>query len=319
MILVTGCTGFVGRRVLRDLLLQGLDVRPFLHSNASTSRQSAGPNGSFSGDILEPSSLTSAMKGVTQVVHLVATIREHGSFTFSKVNHEGTRNVVEAAYSAGVKHLVYLSGIEVSDDPRFPFLRSKWMAEQEIIRSGIPYTILRSSILFGRGDEFLSMIASLIKVFPIIPVAGNGQSIFQPLSADDISRCIGLALEQPRFRNQLIEIGGDQFFTYNQMIDLAAGTLGKKPIKLHIPMSLIRFIVRLMELSTHHLPVTSHQLDLLRVPNYTTQHSLEEWFGFAPRRLQTHMDYLGQITLLECLKAIIGISAVAEHTKRPLE
>ena len=92
------------------------------------------------------------MAGVAAVVHLVGIIRERRpSSTFAAVNHGGTRNVAEAAKAAGVKHVVYVSALGARDDARFPYARSKWLGEEEVIGSGVPYTILRPSILFGGG------------------------------------------------------------------------------------------------------------------------------------------------------------------------
>ena len=179
------------------------------------------------GSVQDPASLAEAMAGVDAVVHLVGIIRERRpSTTFAAVNHGGTRNVAEAARAAGVKHVVYVSALGARDDAGYPYARSKWQGEQEVMGSGVPYTILRPSILFGEGDEFFNTLAALVKMLPLVPVAGSGANRFQPIAADDVARCVATAVLQEAYHGRVIEVGGPRHYTYRELLRVVANVLG---------------------------------------------------------------------------------------------
>ena len=306
MILVTGSTGFVGRRVVAELRARGHAVRCLVHTPArSEVIQGDGVEISY-GDVLDPSSLVPALEGVSDVVHLVAVIREKGSLTFRRVNHLGTRNVVEAARAAGVERLVYLSGIGASDNPRLRFLYFKGQAEQEVAQGGMAYTILRPSLLFGEGDEFFNTLAGLVKAMPAVPIAGDGQALFQPMAVDELARCVALCFEQEELANQVVELGGPEHLTYDRLIDLVAETLGVRRVKMHVPLPLMRRIVQLMELTLPRPPATTQQLDLLSIENTTGLDNVERWFGFRPRPVRGNIDYIQRLSYRDALGTAFG-------------
>ena len=99
--------------------------------------------------------------------------------------------------------IVLASTIGASSDPTIPYLYSRWMAEEEAARSPVPHTILRFSIAFGKGDEFLNRIAALVKASPLVPVAGDGAARFQPIAVEDVARCLTTALERDDMADDL--------------------------------------------------------------------------------------------------------------------
>ena len=234
-------------------------------------------------DVTDVDSVKAAMDGVDGVVHLVAIIREQGSFTFERVNHQGTANVAAAAREAGVRSFVQLSAIGATDDQKLPYLQSKWRGEQAIVQSGVPYTILRGSILFGEGDEFINTLAGVVKAFPLVPVAGNGRVRFQPIHVQDVAQCIVQALEREDLRGQTIEVGGPSYLTYDQILDTIATTCGRRRWKAHVPVPLMRGLVKVMERTLPHPPATSHQLSMLAFDNIAQVDTVEQVFGFTPR------------------------------------
>jgi NADH dehydrogenase len=135
MILVTGATGFVGRRVVRALASGGHAVRALVHTESSARVLPARDVELARGDVLDPQSLRRACEGVDSIIHLVAIVREVGSRTFRRVNHEGTRDLLEAATAAGVTRFIHASTLGAGSDPAIPYLYSRWMAEQEVARS----------------------------------------------------------------------------------------------------------------------------------------------------------------------------------------
>jgi NADH dehydrogenase len=304
MILVTGAAGFLGRHVVNTLRQAGHPVRALLHTGRAEVVAPRGVELCY-GDVRDITSLRHATLGAEAVVHLVAIIREKGRATFQSVNHQGTANVVAAAKEAGVRRFIHLSVIGAQDSPHYPYLRSKWQGEQAVIQGGVPYTILRPSLLFGEGDEFFNLLAGVVKALPLVPIAGSGKARFQPIWVEDVASCVEQALSTDRLVDQTIEIGGPEHFTYDGLMDLVATTLGARPVKVHVPLPLMGLLATMMGVLPRS-PVTRQQLAMLAIDDVTQLDSVERHFGFQPRSLRGSLDYVRKLTYLDAVKATLG-------------
>lgn len=305
MILVTGATGFVGRRVVALLAAAGKRVRALTRSESVASALPEGVEGAV-GDVLDGDSLRRAMDGVEAVVHLVAVIREQGALTFERVNYEGTVGVLAAAQEAGVRRIVCASTIGAASDPTVRYLHSRWMGEQEIIRSGIAYTIVRFSVGFGEGDEFINQLAALVKAFPLVPVVGDGTAVFQPIWVDDVARCIAESLDREALEARAVEIGGPDYFTYDELIDVIAETLGVRAAKAHVPISLMSTGASVLEALSPRPPITREQLKMLAFDHRTELDSVQRHFGFEPRPMRGNIDYIRRIRYSDAVRMSMG-------------
>lgn len=305
MILVTGATGFVGRRVVALLAAAGKRVRALTRSESVASALPEGVEGAV-GDVLDGDSLRRAMEGVEAVVHLVAVIREQGELTFERVNYEGTVGVLAAAQEAGVRRIVCASTIGAASDPTVRYLHSRWMGEQEIIRSGIAYTIVRFSVGFGEGDEFINQLAALVKAFPLVPVVGDGTAVFQPIWVDDVARCIAESLDREALEARAVEIGGPDYFTYDELIDVIAETLGVRAAKAHVPISLMSTGASVLEALSPRPPITREQLKMLAFDHRTELDSVQRHFGFEPRPMRGNIDYIRRIRYSDAVRMSMG-------------
>ena len=306
MILVTGATGFVGRRVVAALAERGLPVRALVHSRRRAAVLSAHDVDIAEGDVLDPESLTRACEGVDAVVHLVAVIREGRGATFQKVNYQGTSNLLKAAEEVGVGRFVLASTIGADSDPSIPYLYSRWLAEQETERSPVPHTIVRFSVAFGEGDEFFNMMAAQVKAFPLVAIAGDGTARFQPIAVEDVAGCLVGALESDDVIGRTIEAGGPAFLSYEEIIDLVAETLGVRIAKVHVPLGLMRPVAAVMQALMPRPPVTPEQLKMLGVDNTTDLDSVESNFEFMPRSARDNIGYVTRIGLGDALKMNLG-------------
>ncbi len=312
MILITGATGFVGRRVIERLVAGQQPVRALTRDDT---RASVLPSGVevAKGDVLDTESLSQALDGVDGVIHLAAVIREIGDLTFQRVNYEGTKNVLEAAKTAGVQRIVYASTVGATSNPAVPYLYSRWMAEEEVSRSGLAHTIIRFSVGFGEGDEFFNQLAALVKLFPLVPVVGDGKAVFQPIAVEDVARCIIESLRRDELVGKTIDIGGPEYFTYDEMIELIAATLEVKIVKAHVPVRLMAPAATVMEALVPHPPVTREQLKMLKLNNTADLDSVEKHFEFEPRAVRGNIDYIRQIGLGDALKMNLGF--MPEHIR----
>lgn len=313
-VLVTGGSGFIGRRVVAALSEAGMTVRVLVHRNLP---EGGLPDGveTVEGDILDPESLARVCDGVGAVVHLVAVVRESGDRTFHRVNVEGVRNMLAAASAAGVERFVYASTIGATSDPEIPYLHSRWTAEQDVANSGLDHTIVRFSVGFGTGDEFFNVLAAQAKLSPLVPVAGTGNNRFQPIAAEDAAQCLLEALRRDDMVGRTVEAGGPSHYTYNELVDLIAETLEVKIVKVHVPLPLMRPAVALMEALAPRPPVTAEQLKMIAIDNVTDADAVERDFGFAPQPLEGNLGYLRDIRLRDALKINLGFmpSRVRDH------
>ena len=305
-VLVTGASGFIGRRVVMSLAANGYSVRAMARSERTATLFKDCEVDVLQADVLDPESLSKACKDIEAVIHLAAIIRELGEFTFQRMNLGGTIKLLNTAAAAGVQRFVMASAIGASSDPSIPYLYSRWRAEQEVINSPIPSTILRFSVGFGRGDEFFNTLAALAKLSPLVPIAGDGKSLFQPIAADDAAKCLAASIKDEGVLGKTIELGGPAYFTYDQMIDTVAGTLGLKIAKLHIPIRLFALVTSLMGTLLDKPPVTTDQLKMLDINNTADVSSVGSNFGFEPMSLEDNIGYIKEITVLDALKISMG-------------
>ena len=286
---ITGGTGFIGTHTARALAEAGDDV---IVVARGTKRRPRRAGVSFvAADLTDSPALVDTFKGCDAVVHLVAIIRQRGRQTYARVNVEVAERVAEAAREAGVPHLVHQSALGADPDPRYPYLRSKWLGEQAARGSGVPYTVFRPSVIFGPGDGFFTVLAKLVKFNPVIPVAGDGQALFQPLFVNDIVQCIALALERgPDHR--VHEVGGPEHLTFDDIVLTIKRGLGLHRFLAHVPVRMMLPLAFVMEHVLPNPPVTVDQLHMLEKNNITRLDSVRRQFGFEPQRFADNADYL---------------------------
>ena len=284
MILVTGGTGFIGRHVVARLAEGGEPVRVA----ARGSRKADLPDGveQVTADVVSGEGLAEAMAGVDKVAHLVAVITEKGGQRFDGVIRGGTANVVSEAEKAGVKKLVYVSAIGAAEDPKFPYWHAKWQAEQAVTAGNLDYTILRPSLVFGPEDDFFNRLERLVRRTPVVPVAGDGQTRFQPIWVEDVVSCVVACLNEGVHDREIVEIGGSEYYSYNEIIDLIRRKVGTRKPKMHVPLWAMRPGARVLQALLPSPPVTTDQLAMLSKDNITELDAVPKAFGFAPTSLR---------------------------------
>ena len=306
MILITGAAGFIGRRAVRAFADAGHTVRALVRRQPTPSLFPLERVEVTLGDVTDSPPLNSALSGVDTVINLAAVIREQGRNTFQAVNHRGARNLIDASIQTGVRRFIHASALGVSSDPSSPYLYSRWMAEEEIKRSDLDSTILRFSLGFGEGDEFFNRLAALIKVSPLVPVFGDGTTVFQPIAADDVAMCLVRAYEDKGTIGQSLDVAGPEKLTYDETMDLIAEILSSRIVKVHVPLSMARPAVKLMEWLLPRPPITGDQLGMLTKDLTTDPDSVEKSFGFNPTPIRGNIDYIRRIGFLDTLKMNLG-------------
>src|ERR1041385_7621084 len=210
-VFLTGATGFVGRHMLTRLLSEGHSVRALVRDPQKAKELAQNGVELVTGDVVEGTGLDGGMQGCDAVIHLVGIIVEKGSNTFERVHHLGTRNVVEAAKRVGVKRFVQMSALGVRANGVAAYQTTKWKGEEEVRGSGIPFCILRPSLIFGEGDGFVTQMMETMRSAPLFrPVPGPGKPRFRPIFIDDVTACFVRALTAGAATNQTIELRSEE-------------------------------------------------------------------------------------------------------------
>jgi uncharacterized protein YbjT (DUF2867 family) len=291
-IFITGGTGFVGSNIR-----EALGDRPvrLLVRDLARYRNLESPTVELAqGDVTQPESLRGVMNGCEAAIHLVAIIAEEGGATFDGVIRQGTVNVVAEAMRIGLRRLVHMSAMGAVNNPAYPYMQAKWQSEQAVKTSGLPWTIFRPSVIFGPGDGFINVLAKLVKTAPIVPVVGDGKSKFQPVSVKEVAQSFVRALDEPKTAGQLYELGGPEILTYEELLDTIAARLGKKKLKAHVPVGLMKPVVKLSKPLPKFLrpPVTEEQLRMLSLDNCSYDSATSRLIGRPPLRLRDGIDYI---------------------------
>jgi NADH dehydrogenase len=219
-VFLSGSTGFVGSHTLRRLLAEGHSVHALVRSSGKTKPIPQNACEYFTGNIVTGEGLDIAVAGCDAVIHLVGIIATKGSNTFEAVHHLGTRNVVLSAQRNGIRRFVQLSALGVRRNGVAAYQTTKWKGEEEVRKSGIPFCILRPSLIFGPGDGFVTQMMEIMRQTPFVrPVPGNGSPKFRPIFIDYVTFCLESALTSDAARNQTIDLGGADELSLNEVLN----------------------------------------------------------------------------------------------------
>jgi NADH dehydrogenase len=265
LIAVTGGTGFVGSTVVAELLHRGHTVRVLARK---APKEPPGDNLSyFRGDVSTGEGLEPLVKGTDAVVHLVGIIREEGANTFDRIHRLGTENALAAASEAGAGRFVHMSALGTRENAVSAYHRTKWAGEEAVRASELEWTVFRPSIIFGPGDEFINMLAGVMRRTPVMPVVGGGKSLMQPVSVKDVAASFCAAVESTSHKGRTYELGGPDVLTFREILGITANVIGKKRFFIPFPSALVRPPVALLQGLGVPLPVTTDQLTMLGEDN----------------------------------------------------
>lgn len=320
MILVTGATGFIGRALLRQLFETGRDVRVMIRPSRRSPRLPKGRNidvavVSFS----DERALRAALKDVDVIYHLAGAEWQGRNANLLNVDIHGTENLARVAADSDVKRIVMVSHIGASRSSGYPVFKAKGIAEEHIRRSGIPHTIFRSSLVFGPEDHFTTNLARMIQASPIFfPIPGSTRTVVQPLWVEDLVTVLLWALDDEGTINRTYEIGGSEYFTVRQIVDILMQASHHQRVLFELHPVFMRALIVSLESFIPNFPASSFWLDYLAVSRTCSVDNLPHAFGLMPARFAYRLDYLKRSPWYSRLWA--GVSArTSARTKKVLE
>ena len=297
MFLVTGGTGFIGRALLRHMFDAGHPLRTLIRPSPHTPRLPLGvPLEVAVASLNDPRGLRAALGGVDSVIHL-ASAEGHGNRgDLLSTDIEGTRNLAEAAADAGVKRFVYISQLGADRMSAFAVNKAKGIAEEHIRRSGVPFTILRTSIVFGPEDHFTLPLTRLLRAAPgFFPLPGGGRAVIQPLWIEDLVTCILWTFENPEMENQTYEIGGSEYFPLRQVVETIMDVNRRRRLIVPLSMPGMRALIILLDTMVRNFPFSSYSLDYFSINRTCPVDNLTRAFGLMPARFTYRLEYLRRI------------------------
>jgi NADH dehydrogenase len=294
MILLTGGTGFIGRSLTRQLVETGHQVRILLRPSLRTPRLPTGvPVEVAVSSLSDVRGLRAALRGVEAVYHLAGGEGEGGRANLQVVDIDGTRNLTEAATDARVGRFFYLSHLGADRASGFPVLKAKGIAEDYVRKSGVPFTVLRGSILFGPGDEFTTGLAMLLAAAPgFLPLPSKGETLVQPLWVEDLVTCLVWALDNPETLNRTYDVGGSEYLSLRQVAEMVMEVSGQRRKLVNWPTQAMRALTIIMESIFPRFPASIFWLDYLAVNRTCPVATIPHLFGLMPARFASRLDYL---------------------------
>lgn len=284
---IVGGSGFVGRAVADHLCERGLRVRVLTRSRPRAMPIAVLPTVEIEvADPHDPASLARAFEDMDAVVNLVGILHEKRGQTFRACHVDLPRRIVQACHASGVQHLLHMSALGATPTGPSEYQRTKGEGEAAIRATAglLPCTIFRPSVIFGEGDAFVNLFAKLVRVMPVIPLAG-ADTRFQPIWVEDVARCFADALGNPRCFGKTFELAGPRSYTLREIVRFVADTLGKRRPIVALPGPLAQMQALALEVLPGKL-MTRDNLRSMSVDNVASQPFPAE-FGFAPAPMES--------------------------------
>ncbi len=249
-VLVVGGSGFVGRHIVNRLAAAGHRiVVPTRRRDNARALILLPTVDVVDADVNDAATLLRLARGMDAVINLVGILNEKGGETFAQVHLEVTKNVIAACNGAAVRRLVHMSALNA--DPAGPsrYLRTKGEAETAIVASGLDWTIFQPSVIFGREDSFLNLFAKLLRLLPVVALAG-AHARFQPAYVGDVADCFVRALDLDASIGRMYPLCGPKIYTLRELVRYVGEVTGaERPI---VPLG--RIAGRLQALILEMLP-----------------------------------------------------------------
>jgi NADH dehydrogenase len=296
-IVVTGGTGFIGREIVAELLAGGKDdvvVTTRDPDRDDPWRGRVERVQAFAGD---PLSLGRAFARADVVVHAIQ-FKNHPvedpsrGRTYLEVDGKGTEIAAAVAKNAGVRRIVYLSGAGAGQGRKESWFVAKDRAEAAIRASGLEYSLLRPSWIYGPADRSLNRFVFFCRYLPLVPVIGDGQAHVHPTYVKDVARCAALAVRREDAKDKALDLGGPDRLTMDEIVRTVQKVLGRRRPLLHQPASLMKLLTRPMALLPEP-PLSPTAIDFILQEVELDPKPAMEYFGFTFRRLEEGLrEYL---------------------------
>ena len=285
---VFGGTGFLGRCVVQNLLDHGFEVRA-ASRHPERAAQVFGNRSSrlqvVRADVGDDRSVISAVAGAFAVVNAVSLYVERGSDTFRSVHVEAAARVAKHSRGSGVQRLAHVSGIGADTQSHSSYIRSRGEGESAVRAAFSEATIIRPAVMFGPDDAFLIPLMKMLRMLPVFPMFGRGQTALQPAYVADVGEAIARCFDVPE-PGSTYELAGPNTYTYKELLQTMCNYLGIRRILAPMPISVWKVLAFAGDFLPTS-PVTLNQVELMTRDNVASGgYPGFRTLGIEPRGIQ---------------------------------
>ncbi len=238
--------------------------------------------------------LRTAVGGVTAIIHLTGE-EDLWNGGVQEDHVTGTANLIAVAQELEVRRFVCLSRLGADSASAYRLFRILGEVEALVGGSGLDYTIVQTSLVYGAEDVFTNMLVMLAKCCPVImPVPDAGLCRFQPLWVEDLARCLLAAVDSSSLSGRTIQLGGPEHFTFSQLVSEVLRAAGVRRRLVNVRMPFMQWVIALLATFLPRNPTPFWWLDLLAVGSATDLMAVPRLFGFEPCRFNQCLGYLSR-------------------------
>lgn len=254
LVTVFGGSGFVGAQAVRELARLGWRVRVAVRRpNLAYELKPAGDPGQIQllrCDVSDASQVAAACEGADAVVNLIGVLHESGKRTFQAMHVDAARRIAEAARAAGARRFVQVSAIGADANGKSAYARTKAAGEAAVREVFPDAVILRPSVIFGAGDDFLNRFAAMATFAPALPLVGMGKTRFQPVYVGDVAEAIARSVTDASLGGRTFELGGPGVLSFEDVLKLVLRETGRRRLLAPLPFPVARAIGSVAQLSS---------------------------------------------------------------------
>ncbi|XSC43101.1 complex I NDUFA9 subunit family protein [Bradyrhizobium sp. RDT10] len=285
---VFGGTGFLGRRVVQHLLDHGFEVRAASRHperGAQVFRNRSSRLEVVRADVGDDRSVIGAVADAFAVVNAVSLYVERGSDTFRSVHVEAAARVAQYSRGSGVQRLAHVSGIGADAQSHSSYIRSRGEGESAVRAAFSETTIIRPGVMFGPDDAFLIPLMKMLRMFPVFPMFGRGQTALQPAYVEDVAEAIARCFDAPE-PGMTYELAGPHTYTYKELLQTICNYLHIRRVLTPMPITVWKMLAVAGEFLPAS-PVTSNQVELMTKDNVASgRHPGFDTLGIEPRDIE---------------------------------
>ena len=288
-ILVTGATGTLGRRLLQQLR-RGNDCQiKILVRTEDIDKSEFADIEQVNGDLSRIDSLIRATKGIDTIIHLAAITHTHKTDLYDEVNRCGTENLIQAAEYSGVRRFIFISSKTASSNGG-AYAKSKFLAEEGLIKSKCDWVILRPAEVYGVGSNgSIEKIINLVKKGYYLPIVGNGDYTLAPVFVDDVVNGIVSTIDNCKATRKVFVLEGPKEYTFIELVEVLENRFKRKIHKVYLPV----FIAKILALFLYILKseiLYRDQIPRLLCRKTKGHSSSFDDLGIKPRSLEDEIE-----------------------------
>lgn len=293
-IYLTGGNGYVGRYLVPVLLKKSHTINLLVFGNNLDQYFKTNNINLIRGDIRDKNLLIETVKGCDIIIHLGAIVGSYNLVDNMEINYHGTKNLIDACNIHGIKRFIFISSVSAARKAQGPYGKSKKLAEDAIISSGLDYTILRPTTIMGRESLGLNRIIKNVNRFNFfIPMVGFGYNTRHPVYILDFVDLIIKSINKKISFKKVYEVGGERVIKFRDLVKLVNKKLGNKDkLIIPIPKQFVYLLALIFERINSTAPFTTEHVNALGENTNMNTTMIETDLDFNPINLNEMLNII---------------------------